>query len=327
MKESVLIIGGAGYIGSHVTLALKDSGIQSVIFDNLSTGEKRALFSPVFEMGDILDKNRLERIFSNYPIKTVIFLAALTQVGLSVTHPDEFYHTNVLGTLNVLDIMHSHSVKQLIFASSAAVYGNPGKELLTESCLLNPMNPYGRSKMMDEGLIDDFCRAYAIRAYKLRFFNVAGCDSEGRSGYWHFPALNLIPMAFEAMMKKQSFSIFGTNYPTEDGSCLRDYVHVTDVANAHILALKALDSGKAGGVYNVGSGKGTSVKQVLKLCEKISGKKMEILEKPAREGDPPVVISDCTAIKIDLGWTAPNSEMEIIIRDAWNWISKKNISV
>lgn len=319
----ILVVGGAGYIGSHLVKELVKKE-EVVVLDNLATGHKEAVDSrAVFVKGDLGNVEDLESIFSKYPIKAVMHFAAYSLVGESVQDPYKYYENNVANTLTLLNVMLKYNVKNFIFSSTAATYGIPKEEIILESSLTSPINPYGRSKLMVEQILADFHAAYGLHYIVLRYFNAAGAHSSGEIGENHDPETHLIPIILQQLLgERDSISVFGTDYPTEDGTCIRDYIHVTDLANAHIAALEALlKETKAAETYNLGNGVGYSVKQVIEMCEKVTGREANVILSDRRAGDPARLVASSEKIFSELGWKAERG-LETIIQSAWNWHNK-----
>lgn len=319
----ILVVGGAGYIGSHLVKELVKKE-EVVVLDNLATGHKEAVDSrAVFVKGDLGNVEDLESIFSKYPIKAVMHFAAYSLVGESVQDPYKYYENNVANTLTLLNVMLKYNVKNFIFSSTAATYGIPKEEIILESSLTSPINPYGRSKLMVEQILADFHAAYGLHYVVLRYFNAAGAHTSGEIGENHDPETHLIPIILQQLLgERDSISVFGTDYPTEDGTCIRDYIHVTDLANAHIAALEALlKETKAAETYNLGNGVGYSVKQVIEMCEKVTGRKANVILSERRPGDPARLVASSDKIYNELGWKAERG-LETIIQSAWNWHNK-----
>ena len=319
-----LVTGGAGYIGSNVCKALAEHGYSPVTYDNLSRGNKWAVKWGPLEIGDISDGESLRNVMIKYKPEAVLHFAAYAYVGESVKHPEIYYRNNVAGTLTLLDVMRSVNVLQLVFSSSCAVYGVPSKIPIPEDHRQKPVNPYGASKLMIERMLQDFDLAYGLKSITLRYFNAAGADINGEIGESHVPETHLIPRALDvALGKRRVLEIFGDDYNTTDGTCVRDYIHVTDLAMAHVLAFKHLINGKGTDLFNLGTGQGYSVKQVVDLINKVTGKPVPCNILSRREGDPPVLIADSTKSIAELDWTPRYSTLDRIISDAWNWHQKK----
>ncbi|UTE77494.1 UDP-glucose 4-epimerase GalE [Rossellomorea sp. KS-H15a] len=316
----ILIVGGAGYIGSHL---VKELVIQQeiIVLDNLSSGHENLIDERVrFVKGDLGDRETLNQLFSEFPIEAVMHFAANSLVGESVGNPYKYYYNNVSNTLTLLDVMLDHEVKNFIFSSTAATYGIPETSLITEATVTNPINPYGRSKLMIEHILEDFHQAYGLNYIVLRYFNAAGAHASGEIGEKHDPETHLIPIVLEHLLgKRESISVFGTDYDTHDGTCIRDYIHVTDLANAHILSLNALLEEKLQtATYNLGNGKGYSVKEIIDTCEKVTGVEANVVLSDRRPGDPATLVASSEKIYHELGWKA-EYDLEDIIESAWTW--------
>lgn len=320
----ILVVGGAGYIGSHLVKELvKEKEV--VVLDNLSTGHRWAVDErAVFVEGDLGNQADLDRVFSTYRVEAVMHFAANSLVGESVVDPMKYYENNVAATLTLLKVMKKYEVRNFIFSSTAATYGIPGVDIITEETPTNPINPYGRSKLMVEHILRDYAGAYGFQYVVLRYFNAAGAYDTAEIGENHDPETHLIPIILQHLVgERQSISIFGSDYNTPDGTCIRDYIHVTDLARAHILALDALLTGrKATATYNLGNGLGYSVKEVIETCEKVTGKTANSLMAERREGDPARLVASSEKIFNELGWKAEYS-LEKIIASAWKWHSKE----
>lgn len=318
----ILVVGGAGYIGSHLVRELIQYK-EVLVLDNLSTGHKKSLDLRVdFIQGDLADSSLLDRIFTEQPIEAVMHLAASSLVGESVVNPIKYYGNNVVATFNLLNAMVKHGVKNIIFSSTAATYGFPNVEFIDETIETNPINPYGRSKRMIEEMLSDFGDAYGIRFVVLRYFNAAGAHETADIGESHFPETHLIPIILQHLANiREKVLIYGTDYDTPDGTCIRDYIHVTDIANAHIMAMDGLLSGKiCSAIYNLGNGNGYSVKDVINACEGITGLKAIVEECERRPGDPGRIVASSKKIERKLGWRAERS-LNQIIESAWKWHS------
>ena len=316
----ILVVGGAGYIGSHLVEELvKTQGV--VVLDNLSTGHEKAVDSQaVFVEGDLGDEGDLEAIFSKYPIDAVMHFAANSLVGESMVDPLKYYENNVTATLTLLKTMLKYDVKNFIFSSTAATYGIPDVEIISEDSRTQPINPYGRSKLMVENILADFAGAYDLRYVVLRYFNAAGASESGRIGEKHEPETHLIPIILQHLLgQREQISVFGDDYDTPDGTCIRDYIHVTDLAQAHIAALGTLlaeDCKTA--TFNLGNGQGYSVKEVIDTCEKVTGRKANVVIAERRAGDPARLVASSEKIRLALGWNAERN-LERIIDSAWKW--------
>lgn len=321
----ILVTGGAGYIGSHCVLALLENGYEVVIFDNLSTGhietvEKLKKYGHVdFVKGDLQNLSDIKSLFNLYKTDAVIHFAAFSQVGESVKNPQKYYMNNVCGTLNLLSAMLEAGVKKIVFSSTAATYGEPEYIPIDEKHPQNPINPYGQTKLMIEKIMDDYDKAYGLKSVRLRYFNVAGADSQGRVGEWHEPETHLIPNILKSTFSGgQTFKMFGTDYDTKDGTCVRDYINVEDLAQAHLLALDYLNKGGETNYFNLGTNDGNTVKEVFSACEKVTGQNIPVDICPRREGDPASLVADNTKAKSVLGWKAQNS-LEYSIEKAYSW--------
>ncbi len=316
----VLVTGGAGYIGSHVVKLLGEKGYEILIVDNLSTGHKEALLYGDLAVLDLKDKDSLIRLFEDFLPDAVMHFAAAIEVAESVEKPLKYYKNNTVSTLTLLEVMLDKGVDKFIFSSTAAVYGIPEKVPIKESSYLNPINPYGRSKLFVEQILRDFSSAYGFKYVSLRYFNAAGADPEGKIGESHEPETHLIPLILKtAKGERESIKIFGTDYPTPDGTAVRDYIHVLDLAEAHILALEYLLEGGESSVFNLGYGHGYSVKEVIETVKKVTGVNFPVEEADRRPGDPPVLVADSTKIKEELNWEPKYDDLEFIIKTAWNW--------
>lgn len=316
----ILVVGGAGYIGSHLVKELVEKE-DVIVLDNLSTGHREAVDSrAIFVKGNLGDEEDLQMIFSSYPVKAVMHFAANSLVGESVVDPLKYYQNNVASTLTLLKMMLKHDVKNFIFSSTAATYGIPNVEIIDETCPTAPINPYGQSKLMVERILADFSKAYGLNYVVLRYFNAAGAYHTAEIGESHDPETHLIPIVLQHLVgKREKVSMFGSDYDTPDGTCVRDYIHVTDLANAHILALEALLSEKKSAeIYNLGNGLGYSVKEVIETCEKVTGRKATVEIAPRREGDPARLVASSQKIFSELGWKAER-DLETIIASAWKW--------
>jgi UDP-glucose 4-epimerase len=318
----ILIVGGAGYIGSHVVKQLLNQNNEAIVLDNLSTGHRKAVDPrAIFIQGDIRDESLLTHIFTTYKIEGVMHFAAHCLVGESVMKPFKYYENNVAATLCLLRQMLLHNVNKLIFSSTCSTYGIPNVELIDENCPTNPINPYGHSKLMVEQILSDFSKAYGLSYVVLRYFNAAGAEPNGEIGEDHTPESHLIPnVLLHLLGKKSNIEIFGDNYGTRDGTCVRDYIHVLDLADAHIRALEHILATRENQAltYNLGSGKGYSVLEVIKMCELVTGKKANIIISPPRSGDPGYLVANCEKIKKELNWW-PVYTLKDIVHTAWNW--------
>lgn len=319
-EDEILVVGGAGYIGSHMCKYLRRRGYRPITLDNLVCGHRAAVqWGPLIE-GDIGDRAVLDRIFTGYDIKGVLHFAAYTSVPESVADPLKYYRNNVASTVCLLQAMVAHGVRPLIFSSSCATYGDAGGKALTETHPQQPATPYGRTKWMVEQMLDDFGAAYGIRAVSLRYFNAAGADPDGRIGEDHRPETHLIPIILQTALGQREFlSVYGNDYPTRDGTCVRDYIHVEDLAQAHLLALEKLLAGGGGGKYNLGNGDGFTVQEVLDRARTITGEKIPARIEARRPGDVPVLIGASEKAMQELGWRPVFSDLDAIIQTAWDW--------
>lgn len=316
----ILIVGGAGYIGSHVNKLLNFYGYKTVVFDNLIYGHREFVKWGEFVLGDLSNKEQLRLCFRKYPIVAVMHFAAFAYVGESVIDPAKYYINNVSNTLNLLEVMREFGVQYFIFSSTCATYGIPKEIPITEQHPQNPINPYGKSKLMIEQILKDYDNAYGIKHINLRYFNAAGADPDCEIGECHEPETHLIPLALEvAAGRKDYIEIFGTDYDTPDGTCIRDYIHVNDLAIAHILALEYLLKENKSDSFNLGSEKGFSVREVIETVRKVTGKDIKVVESERRAGDPPVLVASSQKAKEILKWSPQFDRLETIIETAWKW--------
>jgi UDP-glucose 4-epimerase len=317
--QTVLVAGGAGYVGAHTCLRLAEAGFRPVTLDNLSNGHAAFVQWGPLEVGDIRDPVRLDEVFAKHRPAAVLHFAALIEVGESVKNPAGFYENNVAGALGLIQAARRAGVDAFVFSSTCATYGAPVRTPMDESHPQAPLNPYGRSKLMVEEMLRDLDRHAGFRSIALRYFNAAGADPEGRIGERHEPETHAIPLAIRAAMDSaHSFKIFGQDYPTPDGTAIRDYVHVLDLADAHVLALRRLLAGGGSDVFNLGTGQGTSVKELLEAVHWASGSNFEAEIAPRREGDAPVLVADNRKARQVLGWS-PRHDLKSIVKSAWNW--------
>lgn len=317
---NILVTGGAGYIGSHTVKMLNKMGKNVVVYDNLVKGHRDAVKCPNFVEGDIFDSEKLEWTIKNYNIDSVVHFAAYSLVGESMEKPQMYYYNNVQGTLNLLDVMLKNNVKKLVFSSTAAVYGEPERVPITEDISKNPTNVYGKTKLIMENAMEDYSRSYGLKYIALRYFNACGADVEGDIGEDHSPETHLIPLVLQTCLgKRESIKIFGDDYNTKDGTCVRDYIHVNDLAEAHILALEALYEGKDSNVYNLGNGNGFTVKEIIEAAEEVTGINIKKEIAPRRAGDPAVLIASSDKIKRELNWNPKFTDIKKIIETAWRW--------
>lgn len=317
---NILVTGGAGYIGSHTCKALAAAGYTPISYDNLVYGHRWAVKWGPLEEGDIADRARLNEVIERYQPAAVLHFAAYAYVGESAEDPGKYYRNNVAGTLTLLEVMRDRGIDKLVFSSTCATYGVPAVIPISEDHPQCPINPYGASKLMVERMLSDFDVAYRLRSISLRYFNAAGADPDGEIGEAHDPETHLIPLILDAATgKRPSITVFGDDYDTLDGTCIRDYIHVSDLADAHVLALKALECGAQTTSYNLGNGRGFSVHEVIQSAELISGKAVTVEIGPRRVGDPPRLIGDSTRIRKALKWEPRYSELQPMVSSAWNW--------
>jgi UDP-glucose 4-epimerase len=327
--RSILVTGGAGYIGSHVVKALEARGINVIILDNLVYGHRdlvEANFKSELIVGDIGDKKILANIFLTHKIDAVIHFAAYGYVGESIADPAKYYQNNVAQTIALLDVMRSHQINNLVFSSTCATYGIPQQIPIDENHHQNPINPYGFSKLTVERILQDYDRAYGLKSIIFRYFNAAGADPQGVIGEDHTPESHLIPLVLQAASGQlSSISIFGTDYDTPDGTCIRDYIHVTDLAEAHILGLEYLRKNQISEVFNLGNTNGFSVKEVIDTVKQVTGKEISIVECSRRAGDPPILVGSASKAKEILDWQPKYPQLETIIQHAWNWHQYRHV--
>ncbi|WNQ09740.1 UDP-glucose 4-epimerase GalE [Paenibacillus aurantius] len=317
---AVLVTGGAGYIGSHMVAALLDHNEEVVVVDNLQQGHRQAVLGGKLYQGDLRDADFLETVFRENEIDSVIHFAANSLVGESMKLPGKYYHNNVYGTLCLLEKMQEHGVHRIVFSSTAATYGEPERVPIQEDDRTLPTNAYGETKLAMEKMMRWFDTAHGIKYVSLRYFNAAGAHESGRIGEDHSPETHLIPLILQVPLGQREFiSIYGDDYATEDGTCIRDYLHVSDLADAHILALKRLREGGESAVYNLGSGQGFSVKQMIDVARRVTGHAIPAKVEARRAGDPAVLIASSEKAKKELGWTPKRDSLEQIIETAWNW--------
>jgi len=320
---SILIVGGAGYIGSHTAKAVARAGLEPVILDNLVYGHRSAARWGTLVEGDIGDRALVDRIFREHGVTAVIHFAAYAYVGESVQHPRKYFHNNVVGTLALLDAMVDHGIRDIVFSSTCATYGEPVTVPMTEDHPQKPINPYGESKLAVERILHWYQGAYPLRYAALRYFNAAGADPEGEIGEDHDPETHLIPLAIGAALgRAPELKIFGTDYPTADGTAIRDYIHVADLAEAHLLALGRLEKGDKALTLNLGTGKGHSVREVIASVEKISGRRVPRVAVGRRAGDPPALVADASRAAQSLGWRPKYAELDTIVEHAFRWQNK-----
>ena len=317
---AILVCGGAGYIGSHMIAELLEDKKEVIVLDNFEKGHRSAILGGKVYEGDLRNDNILDRVFGENEIEAVIDFAAYSLVGESVDEPLKYFDNNVGGTLNLLKAMRKHNVKYIVFSSTAATYGEPKSIPILENAVTYPTNPYGESKLTVEKVLKWSDRAYGIKYAALRYFNAAGAHINGVIGEDHRPETHLIPIILQVALKKRDkIFIFGDDYNTEDGTCVRDYVHVTDLANAHLLALDKIMENNESKIYNLGNGKGFSVKEVIEVSRKVTGEKIEAEIAPRRQGDPAVLVASSQKAQDELGWKPKYNSLETIIGTAWNW--------
>ncbi len=317
---AILVTGGAGYIGSHTVKALQRQGRDVVVLDNLYKGHRQAVKDAPLHVGDLGDPAFIADVFGQYSVDAVVHFAALSLVGESVQRPDLYFRNNTAYAMNLLDAMVKHKVDKLVFSSTAAVYGEPHSVPIDEDHPKAPTNPYGESKLFVEHILRRYDTAFGIRSVSLRYFNAAGADPSGEIGEDHQPETHLIPIILQTLLgKREHIEIFGTDYSTPDGTCIRDYIHVNDLSDAHILALDALAAGGSTTAYNLGCGQGFSVREVIRTVEKVTGRTVPVVESPRRPGDPAVLVASSERIKRDLQWNPQYENLETLIASAWQW--------
>lgn len=327
-KQTILVTGGAGYIGSHAALALKKAGYEVIILDNLSYGHQEIIDDVVqvkLIIGDTSDRSLLDRLFTAHKIDAVMHFAAYIAVGESVKEPGKYYRNNVASTLNLLEAMLAHGINKIVFSSTCAVYGMPKEVPMTENHPHNPLSPYAASKDMVERILSDFDTAFNLKSVAFRYFNACGADPGGLLGEDHQPETHLIPLALlTALKKRQSLYIFGTDYDTPDGTCVRDYIHVNDLADAHVLGLRYLLSGGESDVFNLGNGNGFSVREVIETARQVTGLEIPALESDRRPGDAPILVGSSQKVRQKLGWNPQYADLRVIINHAWQWHQKRH---
>lgn len=318
--KNILVIGGAGYIGSHMCKHLSKAGYHPIVLDNLVCGHEQAVRWGPFFKGSMDDAGLVRKLFSDYPIAAVMHFAAFCYVGESVVAPAKYYKNNVSSTIALLEVMIEEKIPNFIFSSSCATYGQPIELPIGEDHPLRPISPYGRTKLMVENVLEDYGRAYRLESISLRYFNAAGADSDGELGEDHDPETHLIPLVLQAALgQRPCVDIFGDDYATKDGTCIRDYIHVEDLCQAHLLGLERLLNGLPGGQYNLGNGKGYSVTEVVDVAREITGEPIPARVGQRREGDPAVLISTSEKAEEELGWRTKFPDLETIVETAWNW--------
>jgi len=316
----ILVVGGAGYIGSHMVLMLAGAGHAVVTLDDLSEGHRGAVLAGEFVEGSIADSALLDRVFTTHRFDGVMHFASFIQVGESVQQPAKYYRNNFVNTLVLLDAMVRHDIKRFIFSSTAAIYGEPEYVPIDEAHPCKPINPYGRSKWMVEQALQDYDRAYGLKSICLRYFNAAGADPEGRIGELHEPESHLIPLVLQAAAgRRDHIAVFGSDYDTPDGTCIRDYIHVMDLCAAHLLALDRLHAGADSDAFNLGNGAGASIREVIAVAERVTGHRIPVVEAARRAGDPARLVANPQKAFAALGWKPQRADLAIIVGDAWNF--------
>ncbi len=319
---TILVTGGAGYIGSHVVKELLLQGHKPIIFDNLQTGHRKATTEALLIEGDLSDQERTAEIFQANPIDAVMHFAADCLVGESVQNPTKYFNNNVKNGIKLLEIIEQFNIRKIVFSSSAAVYGEPKEIPISEKHPCAPTNPYGETKWIFENVLQAFYDAGKLDFISLRYFNAAGADPEGGLGEDHSPETHLIPLVIRSALDGTSVPVYGTDYDTPDGTCIRDYIHVADLARAHILALEKLDRGRISRVYNLGNGNGYSVKEVIEMVKRVTGKNVASVDSPRRPGDPARLVASSEKIREELGWNPRYPGLDTIVETAWDWHRK-----
>lgn len=322
--ESVLITGGAGYIGSHAVLAFREAGYPVVVLDNLSSGRRAAVAKDVpFVRGDVGDRTVLDKTFRKHKVASVVHFAGSIEVAESVKDPLKYYRNNACASRTLIEACVAHDIQRFVFSSTAAVYGMPTSVPILESAPTAPINPYGASKLMAEWSLRDTAMAHEFSYIALRYFNVAGADPQGRTGECHDPETHLIPLVLQAALgQRAGITIFGDDYDTPDGTCIRDYIHASDLAAAHVLALRHLDGGGATGVFNLGNQRGFSVREVVDTVRRVTAREFPVHVAARRPGDPARLVADASAARQALGWQPQRADLEVQIADAWRWAQR-----
>lgn len=316
----ILVVGGAGYIGSHMCKLLRSTGEEHLVFDNLVQGHREAVLNSPFVHGDLREREDLERVFGENRIDAVMHFAAFISVGESVREPAKYWDNNTCGVLTLLEAMRAHGVNRFVFSSTAAIFGEPERLPLDEDHAKNPTNPYGSTKLAVENILRSYDRAYGLKSICLRYFNAAGADPDGQIGEDHHPEEHLIPLAILAAMgKRPALKVFGTDYSTKDGTCVRDYIHILDLAEAHLLAIRHLRAGGDSRQYNLGNGQGFSVREVIDMVQNVSGMPVPHEDADRRPGDPAQLVAGSERIKGDWGWVPKLPQLDTIVDTAWNW--------
>ena len=317
---AILVCGGAGYIGSHINKQLNMESYETIVFDNLVYGHHEAVKWGTFVKGDLANVDEIRDVFEKNKIDAVFHFAAYAYVGESVTEPEKYYYNNVVNTLNLLKVMKEHGCNKIIFSSTCATYGEPERVPITEDMPQNPINPYGMTKLTVERIFRDYQKAYDMQFAVLRYFNAAGADPDGEIGESHNPETHIIPLVLDAASgKRPDIKVFGTDYPTPDGSCIRDYIHVTDLADAHVRSLHYLEEGGVGDFFNLGNTIGTSVLEVVESAKKVTGKDFTVTLADRRPGDPAKLVGSSEKARKVLGWEPKFADIDTIVKHAWNW--------
>lgn len=320
----ILVCGGAGYIGSHVNKELYQKGYETTVFDNLKYGHREAVKWGTFTKGDLKNIEEIESVFQRYKIEAVFHFAAFAYVGESVSEPEKYYYNNVVNTLNLLQVMKKYGCSKIIFSSTCATYGEPEHVPITEDMPQKPINPYGATKLMVERILKDYQKAYGINYVVLRYFNAAGADPDGEIGESHYPETHLIPLVLDAAGgQSQYIKVFGNHYDTRDGSCIRDYIHVKDLAVAHLLALRHLENGEESGCFNLGNETGTSVYEIIHSARRITGREIQAVTVEHRSGDPEKLVGSSKKAREVLGWKPLYPDIDEMIKHAWYWHEHK----
>lgn len=324
----ILVVGGGGYIGSHMVLLLAERGYRITVLDNFSTGYRDAVLAGDIIHGDLANVTGLDVLFATGRFDAVMHFASWIQVGESVREPAKYYRNNVACTLNLLDVMLRHDVPRLVFSSTAAVYGEPQYLPIDEAHPQQPLNPYGRSKWMVEQMLSDYASAYGLRSVSLRYFNAAGADPQGRLGERHEPETHLIPLVLQAAAgRSERLTVYGEDYDTPDGSCIRDYIHISDLCEAHVAALQYLADGGPTGAFNLGNGEGFSVKEVIAAAERVTGRRVPVKYGERRAGDPARLVADARLARSKLGWQPRYADLDTIISHAWQWECRRDTPI
>lgn len=326
-KPTILVTGGAGYIGSHAVKALQTAGYQVLVLDNLVYGHQDIAKTLGVDLiiGDTTDRSLLDKLFSDRVISAVMHFAAYAYVGESVSQPDKYYRNNVVGTLVLLEAMIAANIKNFVFSSTCASYGVPQQIPITEEHPQSPINPYGATKLMVERILQDFDVAYGLKSVIFRYFNAAGADPSGAIGEDHNPETHLIPLVLQAALgKRESITVYGSDYPTPDGTCVRDYIHVSDLADAHVLGLQYLLDGNQSAIFNLGNGNGFSVQQVIDAAREITGKPINVVMGDRRAGDPPALVGSSEKARRILNWQPQYADLHLILQHAWAWHQKRH---